>query len=145
MWAQLWQLSVCATGSCGLERGGGARQLVLNNHSSTDIISSKLEGAARNWNCFLGNETPSSPAPPFTEKSLFSFLQNRSLHLGVGTEDKRETLHCLCFEAGTQRAEGRTEECQSLGSPVEGTLLLWGVVLLRTVRGAQQKSEHLLT
>lgn len=59
MWAQLWQLSVCATGSCGLERGGGARQLVLNNHSSTDIISSKLEGVARNWNCFLGNETPS--------------------------------------------------------------------------------------
>lgn len=59
MWAQLWQLSVCATGSCGLERGGGARQLVLNNYSSTHIISSKLEGAARNWNCFLGNETPS--------------------------------------------------------------------------------------
>lgn len=40
MWAQLWQLSVCATGSCGLERGGGARQLVLNNSSSTHIISS---------------------------------------------------------------------------------------------------------
>lgn len=59
MWAQLWQLSVCATGSCGLERGGGARQLVLNNYSSTHIISSKLEGVARHWNCFLGNETPS--------------------------------------------------------------------------------------
>lgn len=59
MRAQLWQLSVCTTGSCGLERGGGARQLVLNNYSSTHRISSKLEGAAGNWNCFLGNETPS--------------------------------------------------------------------------------------
>lgn len=74
MWAQLWQLSVCATGSCGLERGGGARQLVLNNHSSTHIISFKLEGAARNWNGFLGNETP-FPAPVFRPKC--SFLQRQ--------------------------------------------------------------------
>lgn len=74
MWAQLWQLSVCATGSCGLERGGGARQLVLNNHSSTHIISSKLEGAARNWNGFLGNETP-FPAPVLRPKC--SFLQRQ--------------------------------------------------------------------
>lgn len=74
MWAQLWQLSVCATGSCGLERGGGARQLVLNNHSSTHIISPKLEGAARNWNGFLGNETP-FPAPVFRPKC--SFLQRQ--------------------------------------------------------------------
>lgn len=49
--------------TAGWGEGGGARQLVLHNARSTNIISPKLGRAARNWNCSLGNTTPSTCSP----------------------------------------------------------------------------------
>lgn len=56
----------------------------------------------------------------------------------VGMEENRKALHCIPFEAGAQRGEGRVEDCQILGgieadteslySVVKGTLSSWGTL-----------------